>query len=185
VALQKIKKTKMHLDQIRGSLLGGAVGDALGYPVEFLEENELFFRYGEKGIQEYELDDLSGKALISDDTQMTLFTANGILVADTRASINGIGRVIAAVNHKGDSDSTGAVTGNILGALIGYNAIDAKWKENLELANVILEMADDLYHGCQMNEYHNYQDSDWIRKYIHMQWKGKMNFWRYLNRQNL
>ena len=36
--------------------------------------------------------------------------------------------VIAAVNHKGDSDSAGAVTGNILGALLGYGRIDEKWK---------------------------------------------------------
>ena len=31
--------------------------------------------------------------------------------------------IIASVNHRGDSDSTGAVTGNILGALLGYHAI--------------------------------------------------------------
>ena len=55
--------------------------------------------------------------------------------------------IIAAVNHKGDSDSTGAVTGNILGALLGYGAIEEKWKRDLELSNVILEMADDLCHG--------------------------------------
>ena len=55
--------------------------------------------------------------------------------------------VIAAVNHKGDSDSTGAVTGNILGALLGYGRINEKWKSHLELADVILEMADDLCHG--------------------------------------
>ena len=76
--------------------------------------------------------------------------------------------IIAAVNHKGDSDSTGAVTGNILGALLGYQAIEEKWKQNLELADVILEMADDLCHGCQMSEYDSYQDPDWIRKYIRM-----------------
>lgn len=37
--------------------------------------------------------------------------------------------IIAAVNHAGDSDSTGAVTGNILGALLGCEAIDGKWKK--------------------------------------------------------
>lgn len=79
--------------------------------------------------------------------------------------------IISAVNHKGDSDSTGAVTGNILGALHGYDAIDDKWKTDLEIIDVILEMADDLCHGCQMSEYNSYRDPDWIRKYIHMQWK--------------
>ena len=48
--------------------------------------------------------------------------------------------MIVSVNHKGDSDSTGAVTGNILGALIGYDAIDSKWKKDLELLDVILKL---------------------------------------------
>ena len=41
--------------------------------------------------------------------------------------------IIAAVNHGGDSDSTGALTGNILGSWIGYSAIDSKWKDDLEV----------------------------------------------------
>ena len=52
--------------------------------------------------------------------------------------------IIAAVNHNGDSDSTGAVTGNILGALYGYDAIENKWKDNLELIDVIMKVSDDL-----------------------------------------
>lgn len=36
-----------------------------------------------------------------------------------------------AVNHNGDSDSTGAVCGNIIGVYIGYNAIPQKYKESL------------------------------------------------------
>ena len=67
------------LDRIKGSLLGGAVGDALGFAVEFLEDEAIFRRYGENGITEYELE--NGKALISDDTQMTMFTAEGLLRA--------------------------------------------------------------------------------------------------------
>ena len=66
-------------DKIRGSLIGGAAGDALGYAIEFLGEYEIFKRYGNSGIREYSLDSVSGKALISDDTQMTLFTAEGII----------------------------------------------------------------------------------------------------------
>ena len=64
-------------DKFRGCLIGGAAGDALGYAVEFLGENSIFSRYGKEGITEYELD--NGEALISDDTQMTLFTAAGLL----------------------------------------------------------------------------------------------------------
>lgn len=71
-------------DRIRGCMLGGAVGDALGYAVEFLGENSIFTRYGDQGITAYELDRDSGKAIISDDTQMSLFTANGLLCAATR-----------------------------------------------------------------------------------------------------
>ena len=72
--------------------------------------------------------------------------------------------LMVAVNHKGDSDSTGAVTGNILGALYGYRAIENKWKQNLELLDVILELAVDLCHGCQMNGW-VYSDPDWEIKY--------------------
>ena len=38
----------------RGCLLGGAVGDALGYPVEFMTDSDIFRKYGERGITEYE-----------------------------------------------------------------------------------------------------------------------------------
>lgn len=61
----------------KACLIGGAIGDALGYAVEFYRENDIFSRYGKNGITEYEL--RNGKAIISDDTQMTLFTADGIL----------------------------------------------------------------------------------------------------------
>ncbi|MBQ6111707.1 MAG: ADP-ribosylglycohydrolase family protein [Synergistaceae bacterium] len=52
--------------------------------------------------------------------------------------------LIVSVNHSGDSDSTGAVAGNIIGAMLGYDAIADKWKDNLELKNIILELSDDL-----------------------------------------
>lgn len=362
-------------DKIRGCLLGGAVGDALGYPVEFLSWSGIQARYGAEGIQGYDPDMETGFALVSDDTQMTLFTANGILFRETRGKLRGIagspsgyvyqmykdwlltqtggrrgrdnfswlldvpelwdrrapgmtclsalesgkggsvkhpinhskgcggvmraapmglpygGRmgwsreeldregaeiaalthghslgyipaavlvhivnvgvygecprgdtlpdavedamdmaerlfggdphwgelralvsraeelagsaapdeeniralgegwvaeetlaiaiycalrypddfskgVTAAVNHGGDSDSTGAVTGNILGVWLGYEAIEDKWKQNLELRDIILEMADDLCYGCPLEEYHENRDPRWLRKYV-------------------
>ena len=384
--LERRKKTEIHLNAIRGCIFGGAVGDALGYPVEFLREEQIFRKYGEHGITAYTKDPQSGKALISDDTQMSLFTANGLMVGDTRGAMRGIqgeprvyvmkaykdwlktqesslqeinkyerftdaggfswlldvpelyarrapgttciaalqdgteygdyvkakrnhskgcggimrvaplavnyhlnnirlldmegaqlaaithghslgympaavlvhvinrivfppqgkalplkeivleardtvasifegdphlpelvdtinravmlsgnnavddlnnihrlgegwaaeetlgislycalrhqddfsAGILAAVNHNGDSDSTGAVTGNILGALLGYDAIADQWKQGLELSDVILEMADDLCHGCQMSEYSSYADPEWGTKYSRM-----------------
>ena len=401
-ALEEMRQTEVHLDAIRGCIFGGAVGDALGYPVEFMQESTIFGQFGPAGITSYEKDPVSGKALISDDTQMTLFTANGLLVGDTREAMRGIrgeprvyvlrayldwlrtqwstmeevnshprytdeggyswlldvpelyarrapgntclsalreeeadpgsggrdfvaekrnhskgcggimrvaplaadysfvkaeildkeaaqlaaithghslgympaavlvhvlnrlifppkvgamslreiileardtvakifagdehlaelteiidravalsdnGRpdlenihalgegwvaeetlgialycalrhqddfsagVIAAVNHRGDSDSTGAVTGNILGALLGYEAIDERWKQDLELSDVILEIADDLCHGCQMSEYSHYEDPVWAAKYMHMHRPGREDYETFL-----
>lgn len=71
-----------------GCLIGGAVGDALGYAVEFMSESEIFAKYGANGISEYELD--NGKARISDDTQMTMFTATALLDGITRGRLRGI-----------------------------------------------------------------------------------------------
>ena len=51
------------------------------------------------------------------------------------------------MNHDGDSDSTGAVTGNLLGARLGLAGIPPKYLEHLELKSVILELADDLCQG--------------------------------------
>lgn len=77
-------------DRIRGSLMAGAAGDALGYPVEFMSRESILAKYGDKGITRFELD-RHGKALVSDDTQMTLFTANGMLLGVTRGYTRGIG----------------------------------------------------------------------------------------------
>ena len=356
------------LDKFRGCLIGGAAGDALGYAVEFMSSEEIFIRYGEKGITELQLTD--GLALISDDTQMTLFTGCGLLHGTTMQQTGGpfesypaamavayrdwlrtqeastskgsiswlnnvpgmnsrrapgntclsalssgiCGRIaapvndskgcggvmrvapvglylqsiglslydadmiaaeaaavthghplgympaaalaqiigyavnmpdspllysvmsakhalgklfpdepeltamtalidkaielslmdmddldairqlgegwtgdeclaiaiycalkysdnfeealIASVNHDGDSDSTGAVTGNILGAFLGMNAIPAKFTESLELKDVIIEIADDLCNDCPISYEDVMEDKVWVSKYL-------------------
>ena len=53
--------------------------------------------------------------------------------------------IVMAVNHDGDSDSTGAIAGNLLGARDGINGIPAEWLKELELRAVIDEVATDLY----------------------------------------
>ena len=382
--------TLMHgnKNQILGCIFGGALGDALGYPVEFMDEAQLFATYGPDGIKELELDKNSGKALISDDTQMTLFTANGLLsgesvgkmkkshwkprnavasaywdwlatqkyashgtvpdfdnlegnvcwlvfvpelyslrapgntclsalnergeeldsvedyiestindskgcggvmrvaplalkfhgnikwldkegaqiaaithgnplgylpasvlvhiinrlayaqkdpdllevvveaketVADLFAgndqievlidiiekaielsanekddleNIHELGQgwvgeealaiaiycslkykndfikgICAVVNHGGDSDSTGSITGQILGTLLGYDSLPKKWLDNLEIYDVILELANDLYEGCHMQASSSFYDMEWERKYSENKWK--------------
>jgi ADP-ribosylglycohydrolase len=52
--------------------------------------------------------------------------------------------VIRAVNHSGDSDSTGLIAGHFLGLLRGPEAIPARWVDNLELRDVIERIALDI-----------------------------------------
>ncbi len=54
--------------------LGRVIGDALGYSVEFMSIGEIKDRFGAEGITDLLCDKVSGKAIISDDTQMTMFT---------------------------------------------------------------------------------------------------------------
>lgn len=68
----------------KGCLLGGAVGDALGYPVESMSEDAIFGRYGEEGIKT--LKEAGSPALISGNTQMTLFAGNECIYR--RSNIN-------------------------------------------------------------------------------------------------
>jgi ADP-ribosylglycohydrolase len=53
--------------------------------------------------------------------------------------------VLHAVNHDGDSDSTGAICGNLLGAALGAGAIDGDLLAQLEGRETITQVADDLY----------------------------------------
>jgi ADP-ribosylglycohydrolase len=56
---------------------------------------------------------------------------------------------VAAVNHSGDSDSTGAITGNILGAYLGLCNIPEEWVKNVEMNDILIQVADDLLTGHQ------------------------------------
>lgn len=52
--------------------------------------------------------------------------------------------VLAAVNHSGDSDSTGAIAGNLLGAPDGIDAVPETWRERLAEIDIVERMADDV-----------------------------------------
>ncbi len=73
------------MDKIQACLMGGALGDSLGYAVEFYSLEEIKRLYGPEGIKNFRLFDK--KSIISDDTQMSLFTANGLLLAHTNKNL--------------------------------------------------------------------------------------------------
>ena len=75
------------LDRFRGCLLFGAMGDALGYPVEFLNSAAIRARFGDVAPASLVLVPHDDVALVSDDTQMTLFTAEALIGAVDAASI--------------------------------------------------------------------------------------------------
>lgn len=78
--------------------------------------------------------------------------------------------IVSAVNHSGDSDSTGAICGNIVGCLLGRKAIPSYYTDHLELLAVIEEMANDLYTGCIISEYDPFDTPEkkrWAQKYCH------------------
>ena len=64
--------------RFRGCLLGGAVGDALGAPVEFMDLSAIRSTFGRSGIRDF-APAFGRLGAITDDTQMSLFTAEGLL----------------------------------------------------------------------------------------------------------
>lgn len=89
---------KPAIEKFTGCLIGGAIGDALGAPIEFMSLNQILATYGQRGVQGYvEFGDGFGE--FTDDTQMTLFTAEGLLRARHRAMLKGIGGAINTMGH--------------------------------------------------------------------------------------
>jgi ADP-ribosylglycohydrolase len=80
-------------------LLGGAIGDALGGPVEFEDGRSIVAKHP-GGLREF----VSGQwpaGTITDDTQMTLFTVEGLIRASVRTD-RGLGFTVAVVQHAYD-----------------------------------------------------------------------------------
>ncbi|MBQ8833575.1 MAG: ADP-ribosylglycohydrolase family protein [Oscillospiraceae bacterium] len=75
--------------------------------------------------------------------------------------------MIVAVNHSGRSAAVGALTGAILGARSGEEALPEFYIECLEPAETLRELADDLFTGCPMEMGNKLFDLDWDRKYLH------------------
>jgi ADP-ribosylglycohydrolase len=65
--------------RIHGCLLGGALGDSLGYAIEFDSITAIRSRFGADGLRDFAA--LDGGSHFSDDTQMTLYTVDGLVEA--------------------------------------------------------------------------------------------------------
>jgi len=89
---------RVEADSLAGCLLGGAVGDALGAPIEFDSLDEIRRTFGPRGIENFA--ECYGRVgAITDDTQMTLFTAEGMIRAHLRGVSRGICHVPSVIDH--------------------------------------------------------------------------------------
>ncbi|MEV5751475.1 ADP-ribosylglycohydrolase family protein [Actinoallomurus sp. NPDC052308] len=77
-------------DRILGCLLGGAIGDALGAPIERATLTEIHARHGEDGLTGYD-GPAGGEGIVTGDTQLALLTAEALIQASVRARTRGIG----------------------------------------------------------------------------------------------
>ena len=119
-------------DRTRGCLLAGACGDALGAPVEFLDLATIRKRYGPQGIRSF--DSAYGRVgAITDDTQMTLFTAEGCIRAWVRGTLKGICHPPSVVHHaylrwlttQGETTDSGLAIG-MDGWLVGLEGLRSR-----------------------------------------------------------
>lgn len=88
--IHKLSEEEIKRDKYLGCILGGAIGDALGAPIEFLSYDAIVQKYGNDGVQSF-VEHPKGKGEFTDDTQMLLFTAEGLLRAWHRSVLKGIG----------------------------------------------------------------------------------------------
>lgn len=74
-------------DAYHGCLLGLAIGDAMGYPVDTKTWPQIQEDYGPYGLMGYDL--RNGYAEVSSHTQIAAFSANGLLLGQTRGQVYG------------------------------------------------------------------------------------------------
>ena len=85
-------------DRVAACLLGGAIGDALGAGIEFSSIEEITRVHGPDGVTDY-VEAYGRRGAITDDTQMTLFTTEGIIRASVRYRSRGICHPPSVVRH--------------------------------------------------------------------------------------
>lgn len=108
-----------------------------------------------------------GKGWVADEA-----LAIGILCA-LRHENDIAGAMTFAANHGGNSSTTAAIAGMLVGARIGFNAIPDRFVDRLELVDVILELADDVTTDCPMYDW-GPSNPVWEHKYIYHDY----TYWR-------
>ena len=89
---------KRTIEHFKGCIIGGAIGDALGAPIEFISIDKIRSYFGHQGLTDYS--EAYGRiGAFTDDTQMTLFTAEGLILSKVRQEYQGDEGVISAVYH--------------------------------------------------------------------------------------
>ena len=101
-----------------------------------------------------------GKGWVADEA-----LAIGLLCA-LRHENDIAGAMTFAANHGGDSNTTAAIAGTLVGARIGFNAIPDRFVDRIELVDVILELADDVTTDCPMYDW-GPSNPVWEHKYIY------------------
>ncbi len=96
--LDRPKPTPARRRRWRGCMVGGAVGDALGAAVEFKSLDEIRSELGPGGVHGY-LPAFGRYGAITDDTQMSMFTAEGLLRAYACSALTGSADVPSVVGH--------------------------------------------------------------------------------------
>ena len=89
-----MKRSKAYF---RGCLLGGAIGDALAFPFRTADATELADAMTDGKMTDLICHDAIGRALVSDDTQLMAFTADGMIWADKRAHEKGVYAYVPSV----------------------------------------------------------------------------------------
>jgi len=79
--MESVRTPPSRGSRIRGSLLAGAVGDALGASIEFDSLEAIRRDFGPEGLRDYAPAYGREAGAITDDTQMTLFVAEGLVLA--------------------------------------------------------------------------------------------------------
>ncbi len=76
-------------DRFVGAMLGVAIGDAFGYPIELMDYDSICDRFERLGCLDLAVSKRTQTALFTDDTQLSLFTADGLLWAHSAGAADG------------------------------------------------------------------------------------------------